>query len=82
MTESKTTNQADELPGGVKLEPITTDPERELAIKTANIILEDAGRDPDSTESMLSRQFLRALEKIAYLESSVLAWRAQANAKC
>ena len=57
------------------------DPEHEEAIALANKVLDDASRDPDSDLSMLSRQFLRALEKIEYLESSVLAWRAQANAK-
>ena len=66
MSESKTTKP---------------DPEHEEAIALANKVLDDASRDPDSDLSMLSRQFLRALEKIEYLESSVLAWRAQANAK-
>ena len=37
-------------------------PEREDAIRLANKILDDASRDPDDDLSMLSRQFLRALE--------------------
>lgn len=36
--------------------------ERDDAIRLANKVLDDAGRDPDDDLSMLSRQFLRSLE--------------------
>lgn len=55
--------------------------ELEDAIKLANHVLDTPNRDPDNDLSMMARQFLRSLEKISYLESSVLAWKAQANAK-
>jgi hypothetical protein len=37
--------------------------ERERAIKLANFILDETGRDPDDNLSMLSRQLLRATER-------------------
>jgi hypothetical protein len=45
--------------------------ELEDAIELANSCLDDVSRDPDSDLSMMSRQFLRARERIAELEEQV-----------
>lgn len=48
-------------------DPKTTS-EIQEAIKLANKVLETPNRDPDDDLSIMSRQFLRALERIAELE--------------
>jgi hypothetical protein len=37
--------------------------ERDDAIRLANAVLDDASRDPDDDLAMISRQFLRSLER-------------------
>ena len=54
--------------------------ELEEAVSLANRILDTPAHDPDSMESVLSRQFLRAQERVASLESDLaeakkLAWK-------
>lgn len=47
--------------------------ESEEAVSLANRILDTPAHDPDSMESVLSRQFLRALERVKELESYKIA---------
>lgn len=40
--------------------------ERDLALRLANKVLDNASRDPDDDLSIMSRQFLRAVESSEY----------------
>jgi len=54
-----------------KMAETKTTPERQEAIHIANKILDDSTLDPDSTLSVLSRQFLRANECIIALRDAL-----------
>lgn len=69
--------------GGKEVPQPTTPPrpnsEREKACKIANNILDNTAIDPDSDFSILSRQYLRALEKIDRLSIILDAVLAQSD---
>lgn len=48
------------------------DAELDAAIKLANKVLDTPNRDPDDDLSVMSRQFLRARERIEYLEPKIM----------
>lgn len=53
----------------------TMEGEREAARRIADRFLDEPGRDPDSDESVLARQFQRVLEKLEGFEFGGGAWR-------
>lgn len=44
--------------------------EREYAIKLANAVLDQPGRDPDDDVSVLARQLLRAVDELQQLAAA------------